>query len=190
MEWRCGRFGIIRKDSSSVWSSKDGIPDRRWLLGYRVSKGSDMTCRFCACSCVLTCAQNMMKVWAAEWSEWLWCQTLTSCGFSCPSRRMYLKFDSVPQISHVAYICAEIPPRAIGCFEMDVNMKLFAIYLRPFGCLYSVTALQGHRRKGIKTCSNGGLFIPLWSLCVWKWVKDKKDKDKFHNTSAFVDVAN
>lgn len=149
MEWRRGHFWYNQNGlrSSCVGQS---VPKTTYLpdAGFWawVSKRSDVTCGLCADVFLHPLAQCMMKVWAAEWSEWLWCQTLTSCGFSCPSRRRYLKFDSVPQISHVAFICTEIPPRAIGCFEMDVNMKLFAIYLRPFGCLYSVTALQGHRR--------------------------------------------
>lgn len=127
------------------------------------------------------CTQYLMKVWVAEWSKWSWCQTLTSCGLRCPSRRKYLKFDSVPQISHVAYISTEIPPRSIGWSKMDVNMNLFAIYLRPFGCLYSVTALQGHKRVFKR------LGVKLWRavypitvcVCVWKWVKDKGIKRDF-----------
>lgn len=144
-----------------------------WLtlaFGFEFQKESHVTCRVCACSCVLTCV-HMMKVWAAEGSEWSRCQTLTSCGFSCPSLRRYLKFDSDPQISHVAYICTEIPPRSIGCFEMDVNMNLFAIYLRPFGCLYSVTALQGHRR--CLTCLGVQLWRPVYPItdrvCESEW---------------------
>lgn len=161
------------------WSSSIGqsVPRTTNLtdagLRVRVSKESHVTCRVCACSCVLTCV-HMMKVWAAEGSEWSRCQTLTSCGFSCPSLGRYLKFDSDPQISHVAYICTEIPPRSIGCFEMDVNMNLLAIYLRPFGGLYSVTALQGHRR--VFNLSRGAVMEAClshhrWS--VWNWVKDK-----------------
>lgn len=120
----------------------------------------------------------MMKVWAAEWSEWSQCQTLTSCGFPCPCCRRYLKFASDPQISHVACISTEIPPRSIGCFEMDVNMNLFAIYLRPFGCLYSVTALQGHRRvfnlswsAVVEGClSHQGLCVceSVWKTKGWR----------------------
>lgn len=132
MEWRRGRFWANQNGLHRSKRSKDYIPDRALAFGFRVSKGSDVTC---GVLCVLLrphmCARYMMKVWAVEWSEWLWCQTLTSCGFSCPSLRRYLKSDSVPQISHVAYICTEIPPRAIGCFEMGVNMKLFG-YLAVF----------------------------------------------------------
>lgn len=97
----------------------------------------------------------------------MWCQRLTSCGFPCPSRRKFLKSASVPQISHVAYICTQIPPRSIGFFEMDVNMKLFAIYLRPFGRLYSVTALQGHRRafKRLRSAVTEGC-LSHHGLCV------------------------
>lgn len=109
---------------------------------------------------------------------------LTSRSFSCPSRRRYLKFGSVPQISHVAYICTEIPPRSIGCFEMDVNMNLLVIYLRPFGCLYSVAALKGHGRVFNLSWS----AVIVWrsvvphGLCVRKWVKDKAIK-RFHNNT-------
>lgn len=115
---------------------------------------------------------------------------LTSRSFSCPSRRRYLKFGSVPQISHVAYICTEIPPRSIGCFEMDVNMNLLVIYLRPFGCLYSVAALKGHGRVFNLSWS----AVIVWrsvvphGLCVRKWVKDKAIK-RFHNNTKCVDIA-
>lgn len=63
-----------------------------------------------------------------------------------PSHRRYLKFGSISQISHVACVCAEMSPKSIGCFEMDVNMNLCAIYPSPFGCLWSVAALKGHER--------------------------------------------
>lgn len=122
------------------------------------------------------CAQCMMEVWAAEWSEWLWCQQLTSCGFLCPSRRRYLKFDLVPLISHVAYIWTEIPPRSIGCLEIDVNMNLFAIYLRPFGCLYSVTALQGHRRAFKRLGMQ--LWRAVYPITVWVCESEWKTKGK------------
>lgn len=39
-----------------------------------------------------------------------------------------------------------MPPKSIGCLEMDVNTNLHAIYPSPIGCLCSVTALKGHER--------------------------------------------
>lgn len=88
----------------------------------------------------------------------------------------------------MAFICTEIPPRAIGCFEMDVNMKLFAIYLRPFGCLYSVTSLQGHRRVLKCAIMEGCLSHHGLSECE-KESERQHDKERFHNTTRFVDIA-
>lgn len=125
------------------------------------------------------CAQCMMEVWEAEWNEGLWCQKLTSCGFSCPAHRRHLKFDAGLQISHVAYICTEIPPRSIGCFEMDVNMNLLAIHPSPLGCLYSARALLGQRRvlKQPRAQLSRAVY-PIMAF-VWKWVKHKKFKKDF-----------
>lgn len=57
-----------------------------------------------------------VTVWETEWAECLPCQKLTSCGFPDSSRWRCLKFDAAPQISHVAFICTQMPTRSVGFF--------------------------------------------------------------------------
>lgn len=123
----------------------------------RISKESDVTCRFCACSCSLTCVYSIW--WRCEQqSEVNYCDAKSWPHVAChalPVERIW-SLTQVSLISHVAYICTEIPPRSIGCFEMDVNMNLISIYLSPFGCSNSVTASQGH----------SGYVNPPGRLCI------------------------
>lgn len=163
-------FAVIRTDCTA--QRLPGVsPDRRWLWG------SDYKRRLMWLSISLhpdVCAQYIMKVLAAEWSERSRCQTLTSHKFSWPSHRRYLKCGSISQISHVAYICTKMPPKTIGCLEMDVNTNLHAIYPSPFGCLCSVTALKGHERVFNLSWVAFIVQSPVVPRrsCVREWVKD------------------
>lgn len=137
-------------------------PDRGflWRLGFQ--SGSSVTCRFNVWSGILTYVHgHVMKVWEVRCNEGLQKLDLIRL-FGSFFVWLYLKFDAAPQILHVACIWAGIPHRSIDCFEMDVNMNFFGVYLRPFGCPYGVTAFTG---RSLTACY-GGLFSPLWSLCV------------------------
>lgn len=165
-------FAVIRTDCTA-----QRLPRLTWqtlALGIRLQTAFDVTCMLLSVSLHPdVCAQYIMKVLAAEWSKRSRCQTLTSHKFSWPSHRRYLKCGSISQISHVACICTKMPPKTIGCLEMDVNTNLHAIYPSPFGCLCSVTALKGHEKVlnlSWVAFTVRSLVVPRGS-CVREWRK-------------------
>lgn len=138
-------FAVIRTDCTAQRLPRVS-PDRRWLWGSDYKRRLMWLACFWAYPYILTCVCTVYNEGVSGRVKESRCQTLTSHKFSWPSQRRYFKCGSISQISHVAYICTKMPPKSIGCLEMDVNTNLYAIYPSPFGCRCSVTRLKGHER--------------------------------------------
>lgn len=95
IEWWCAHFGVIKMDCNHRC-----VPRATYLthtLAFGLEFQRAQMWQMCEVLCVFLHPQvstvlYMLKVWAAEWSEGLWCQKLTSCGFSCPSCKRYWSF--------------------------------------------------------------------------------------------------
>lgn len=153
-------YNLYGLDSSSIGQSVPRATYRTdtcfWV---RVSKGSDVTCRFCVCSCV--CPQYCICWRCKQQSEvndcdaksWPHVASLRPSHLTCG---LHLHLNTL-QIYWLLWNGCKHEPRCHFSF-------------RPFGCIYSVTVLQGHRR--VFNGCYGALFISSWSDCV-KVTEDK-----------------
>ena len=143
----------------------------------RVSKGGWAVT--CSCSCVLACVHG----------AWWRCEQQRGVNDCCAKSWPHVAFHAFSQKAFEVWhspsdltcgLCLQWNNSQIyWLLEIDVNTNLFAIYLRPLGCLCSFTALQ--QRLGIQGCLSRPVHV--------KVDKRKRNEERFHNTTQYVDVA-